>query len=102
MEQQPEEVTRVLDAITALEEIADDEARAVAATAILDQWPEAHAKLRQVRQQAVINLRGQGRTWKQIGDLLGIHFTRARQIAQGQRGVKNRPGVGKPPPADEP
>ena len=88
MADQPEEVQRILDAIAALEEIPDDEARAKAATAVLDQWPAQHARLREMRQRAVLNLRARGRTWQQIGDLLGVHPTRAQQIATGKRGTK--------------
>lgn len=102
MADQAEEVQRILEAIAALEEISDDEARAKAVTAVLDQWPYQHTRLREVRQRAVLNLRAQGKTWKQIGDILGVHFTRARQIAQGQRGDKNRPPRRSPrPSADE-
>lgn len=85
------EVQRVLDAIAALEQIMDDEECARAATNLLDQWPDQHARLRELRQRRVLSLRDQGKTWKEIGDMLGVHFTRARQIAEGQRGEKNRP-----------
>lgn len=85
------EVQRILDAIAALEQIDDDEACVRAATDVLDQWPSQHARLRELRQQRVLILRAQGKTWREIGDLMGVHFTRARQIAEGQRGEKNRP-----------
>lgn len=91
MVEQPKEVQRILDAIAALEGIPDDAERAKAATAILDQWPDQHARLRAVRQQAVVNMKASGKTWQQIGDALGVHFTRAQQIAKGLRGTKRPP-----------
>ncbi len=90
MTEQPEEVARFLDALSALEAIDDDAECAAAITRVLKDWPESHARLREVRQQRVRNLRDQGKTWQEIGDLLGIHFTRAQQIAKGIRGG-NRP-----------
>lgn len=90
------EVQRILDAIAALEGISDDAARAKAATAILDEWPSQHARLREVRQQAVLNLKGSGKTWQEIGEILGVHFTRAQQIGVGRRGDKRET-----PPAGE-
>lgn len=87
-----EEVQRVMDAIAALAAIADDAECVRATTALLEGWPDQHARLRQLRQERVLALRETGMTWKEIGDLMGVHFTRARQIAQGQRGDKHRPG----------
>lgn len=77
-----------MDAIRALEEIGDDAACAKAITEVLKNWPDSHAHLREIRQQRVINLKAQGKTWQEIGDALGIHFTRAQQIAKGLRGSK--------------
>lgn len=98
MAEQPEEVQRLMDAIAALEQIDDDEACAKAVTDVLENWPTHHARLRELRQQRVLRMRDNGKTWKEIGDILGVHFTRAQQIARGMRGAKNRP---KAPPADE-
>lgn len=91
MADHPREVQRVLDAIAALKNIDDDAACIRATTDVLDEWPKQHAELRELRQERVLKLREQGKTWKEIGDLMGVHFTRARQIAAGQRGDKNRP-----------
>lgn len=91
MAEESEEVQNVLNAIASLEEIADDATCARAVTELLNQWPQQHAELRELRQRRVVALKAEGRTWQEIGDLLGVHFTRARQIAQGQRGDKNRP-----------
>jgi DNA-directed RNA polymerase sigma subunit (sigma70/sigma32) len=86
--EQPKEVSRFLEAVKALEGIEDDAACAAAITKVLKDWPESHARLREIRQQRVLNLREQGKTWQEIGDALGIHFTRAQQIAKGLRGSK--------------
>ena len=88
MTEQPEEVQRFLDAIKALEEINDDAQCAKAITDVLKDWPTSHARLREIRQQRILNLKAQGKTWQEIGDALGIHFTRAQQIAKGLRGTK--------------
>ncbi|MEV8396667.1 hypothetical protein [Streptomyces niveus] len=85
----PEEVTRLLEAIAALEGIDDDAACAVAVSKVLDDWPEHHSRLRQLRQKRVQSLKERGMTWKEIGALLGgISASRAQQIGAGLRGVK--------------
>ncbi|MFE2819940.1 hypothetical protein ACGF0C_07790 [Streptomyces albidoflavus] len=88
MAEQPEEVLRFLEAVKALEEIDDDAACAVAITKVLKDWGESSARLREIRQQRVLNLREQGKTWQEIGDIMDVHFTRAQQIAKGLRGNK--------------
>lgn len=88
MTEQPKEVSRFLDAVKALESIEDDADCAAAITKVLKDWPESHARLREIRQERILNLRAQGKTWQEIGDALGIHFTRAQQIAKGLRGSK--------------
>jgi hypothetical protein len=86
---QPEEVRRLLEAIDALEAIQDDAACASAVTEVLKQWPEHHSRLREIRQQRVQALKSQGKTWAEIGAILGgLHPTRAQQIATGLRGSK--------------
>lgn len=85
----PEEVTRLLEAIAALEGIDDDAACAVAVSKVLDDWPDHHSRLRQLRQKRVQSLKERGMTWKEIGALLGgISAARAQQIGAGLRGVK--------------
>lgn len=84
----PEEVQKFLEAIKALEGIEDDAACAAAITKILKDWPDSHARLREIRQERVLRMKAQGKTWQEIGDRLGIHFTRAQQIAKGLRGAK--------------
>jgi hypothetical protein len=101
MTDQPKEVQRLVEAIKALEAIEDDAEAARAATAVLDAWPDYHAQLREFRQQRVLALKAQGKTWAQIADeaLGGVHPTRAQQIATGKRGTK-RPKADEAPAAE--
>lgn len=90
MEQQPEEVTRLLEAIKAFAAIEDDAACALAVTKALDEWPDWHATLRKLRQARVNALRDAGMTWDRIGKdaLGGKSAARAQQIGAGLRGSK--------------
>jgi hypothetical protein len=88
---QPEEVTRLVEAIKAFEAIEDDEACAVAVSQALKDWTGHQTRLRQLRQQRVQALKAQGRTWEEIGRLLGgISAARAQQIAAGVSGASRR------------
>ncbi|MEV3946997.1 sigma factor-like helix-turn-helix DNA-binding protein [Streptomyces halstedii] len=78
-----EEVQRVLDAIDALSEHGDAAERARRLTVLLDELPGRQSKARELRQQAVRELRDEGMTLRAIGELLGISFGRVRQIADG-------------------
>jgi hypothetical protein len=100
-ERQPEEVVRFVDAVEALVAIEDDAECAEAISKALKYWGDNSAKLRETRQERVQRLREQGKTWQEIGDLMGVHFTRAQQIAKGLRGDK-RPKKGEqtPPAVD--
>lgn len=87
-----EEVRRLVEAIEAFEAIEDDEACAKAVSEALAQWPDHHSKLRALRQQRVQSLKADGRTWAEIGELLGgISAARAQQIGAGLRGTKRPP-----------
>lgn len=88
MSEQVEEVRRLLEAIERLEQMQDDEACARAVTQVLDTWPDHHARLRELRQERVQRMKDAGMTWAQIGEVLGVHYTRAQQIAKGMRGTK--------------
>ena len=69
--EQTQEVKRLVEAIAAFRDIEDDEACAVAVSRALEDWPSYQTKLRQLRQQRVNALKEQGRTWNEIGQLLG-------------------------------
>ena len=78
-----EEVRRVLDSIDALGEAGDAADRARRLTELLDEWPDTHAKVRELRQQAVAELHQSGMSYRKIGELLNISFGRVRQIIEG-------------------
>ncbi|MGW6416325.1 hypothetical protein [Streptomyces sp. NPDC055055] len=90
-EQELEEVRRLKEAVDALAAMDDDEACARAVSEVLEDWPDLHARLREIRQERVNRLKGSGLTWKRIGSFLGrkgVSAARAQQIATGQRGTK--------------
>ena len=89
MTDEPEEVRRLVEAIEALDEIEDDAACASAVSKLLEQWPDHHSRLREIRQERVKALKAQGKTWAEIGALLGgVTPSRAQQIGAGLRGTK--------------
>lgn len=89
MTDESEEVKRLVEALDAFAAIEDDEACAVAVSKAMEQWPDLHARLRELRQQRVNALKAQGKTWAQIGQILGgISGARAQQIGAGLRGTK--------------
>lgn len=91
MADQPEEVTRLVEAIKAFESIEDDEACAVAVSQALAHWTEQQPHLRELRQRRVKALKERGKTWEEIGRLLGgISAARAQQIAAGVSGAQRR------------
>lgn len=93
-----EEVRRVVDAIDALGEMSDTLDRAKALKALLDDWPEHHSRVRELRRDAFRALSDQGMTYKEIGAELGISAARVGQIVTG---VTN-PRTQKNPPPKEP
>ncbi|WP_320067853.1 hypothetical protein [Micromonospora sp. RTGN7] len=72
--------------------LPDDPAdRARALGAALEAVPELQSALRAARADAVIALK-QGRTWEEVGEIIGLHPARASQIARGVTGgTKRRP-----------
>ncbi|WP_254645173.1 hypothetical protein [Streptomyces malaysiensis] len=81
-----------MEAIEAFAAIEDDAACAAAVTQVLDDWPAHHSRLREIRQKRVNALKGQGKTWQEIGVILGgVSAARAQQIGAGLRGTKRPP-----------
>lgn len=93
------EVQRVIEQ---LESIGDAGERAIAAGALLKDWPRLHRQVREVRQQAVIVLRQQGMSHADIGRLLGITKARAAQIAEGRLTGRRKPADAPADVADAP
>lgn len=101
MANEPEEVKRLMEAIKAFEAIEDPAQRTEAVSQALREWPEYHAKLRQLRQASVRTLRDdQNKTWPEIASIIGdITPERAQQIGKGLSGAqrkKNKAAEGKP------
>lgn len=91
MADQPEEVTRLVEAIKAFEAIEDDEACAAAVSQALAHWTDQQPRLRELRQKRVQALRAKGKTWEEIGRILGgVTAARAQQIAAGVSGAQRR------------
>lgn len=91
MAEQPEEVTRLVEAIKAFKAIEDDEACAIAVSKALALWTDQQPELRKLRQERVQALKAKGKTWEEIGKLLGgISAARAQQIAAGVSGAQRR------------
>jgi hypothetical protein len=84
------EVNRLVEAIRAIEAIEDDVECAKAVAETLDEWPQYQKMLREVRQKRVQALREQGKTWPEIGALLGVSAQRAQAIAAGLSGSSRR------------
>jgi predicted GIY-YIG superfamily endonuclease len=77
-------VAAVRAALRALERIEDAEERALVATALLREWPRLHGEVREVRQDAVVEMNAGGMEFAEIGRRLGVGTQRAAHIAQGK------------------
>ncbi|MHB9857646.1 hypothetical protein [Streptomyces sp. YIM S03343] len=84
------EVNRLVEAIEAIEAIEDDVECAKTVAETLDEWPQYQKRLREARQKRVQSLRAQGKTWPEIGALLGVSPQRAQAIAVGLSGSVRR------------
>ncbi|WP_245173120.1 hypothetical protein [Streptomyces aureus] len=93
MTEQSEEVKRLLEALAAFEAIEDPAARTTAVSQALKDWPTYHARLRELRQASVRELRDeQQKTWPEIASIIGeVTPERAQQIGKGLRGSKRPP-----------
>jgi hypothetical protein len=72
------------DAVTALRAIEDPVERAQAAGELMQAIRETTPDIVGVRQEAIKELRARPLSYRTIGDLLGIHFTRVKQIETGE------------------
>ena len=88
---EPREVDQLVEAIAAFEAIEDDAECTVAVSKVLAEWPQYHARLRQLRQERVQALRAQDLTWAQIAEIIGgITPERAQQIGKGLSGAARK------------
>ncbi|WP_133171778.1 hypothetical protein [Streptomyces sp. 111WW2] len=84
-----EEVQRVLDSIDQLgSRDVPAAVRAKRLTDLLDEWPEAHSRVRAMRQAAMQEMQDDGLSLRKISAETGVSFGRVREIIQG---VTKRP-----------
>lgn len=87
------------DAIDALAEIADPKQRARGLSELLDQWPDQHSRIRDMRKKAFEELSKGGMTYRQIAAEFEISVARVGQIMTG---VTNPRTQKNPPPKKRP
>lgn len=73
----------VRDAIATITAMTDPQARAKAATEVLELISEANGVLAKLRREDIVTLRAAGMSYGQIGNALGVHRSRIRQIESG-------------------
>lgn len=69
----------VLRAITAIPDLVEQYREAERTAAILRQ------EFRRVRQEAVLELKQEGRSWREVGGIIGVTGARAEQMSRGAR-----------------
>jgi DNA-binding NarL/FixJ family response regulator len=67
-----------------LEQIADPAERAREVGRRMAEVPIWHARLKAIRQQAVVELRARGMSFAEIGREIGLHRNRVQQILEGR------------------
>jgi hypothetical protein len=80
MDERAEDVQKAIDAIT---QIKDPQVRARVATEVLDLIHNANSTLARLRREDIRALRAAGMSYRKIGEAIGIHFTRVKQIETG-------------------
>jgi DNA-directed RNA polymerase specialized sigma24 family protein len=83
-----EEVRLVTDVVDSLEELEDPAERAKRAGRLLAAWPDQGSRLRKIRQEAVMAMRANRVSYRDIAKTLGISLARVQQIEAGERGRK--------------
>lgn len=77
---------QLTEAINRLQKADDAETIAEEVTAVFALVEPFLADMRKTRQFAVLELRAQGKTWTEIGDITGVGRARLNQIARGING----------------
>lgn len=80
MDERAQAIQTAIEAITQLD---DPEARAKAATEVLDLINTANGTLAKLRREDIKALHASGMSYRKIGAAIGIHFTRVKQIESG-------------------
>lgn len=95
-------VTQLRDAVKALAAIEDATERTKAAGEFTDAMrEEATPQVAAIRQDGIKQMRGAGMSYRAIGDLLGIHFTRVKQLEVGESTGKWKRAATKPAEPDD-
>lgn len=76
--------TRHREAVAALTAIADPIERARAAGDMTEAVRDTAPEVARIRQEAIKELRAKPLTYRAIGELLNIHFTRVKQLETGE------------------
>jgi DNA-binding transcriptional regulator YiaG len=92
--------TRHRDAVAAIKEIADATERALAAGEMTEAVRETTPEVARIRQDAIKEMRAQKLSYRKIGELLGIHFTRVKQLETGESTGKWKRAAAEPTAAD--
>ena len=82
------EVRIVADVVDSLESLEDPAERAMRAGQLLAAWPMQGSRLREIRQAAVVAMRADNVSYRNIAKRLGISLARVQQIEAGERGKK--------------
>jgi DNA-directed RNA polymerase specialized sigma24 family protein len=88
-----EEVRIVLEVVDSLAAMEDPAERARKAGRLLAELPTQQSRLREIRQAAVVAMRAEKVSYRQIAKTLGISLARVQQIEAGERGRKAKPEV---------
>ncbi|ACU71830.1 hypothetical protein Caci_2921 [Catenulispora acidiphila DSM 44928] len=79
------------EALADIAAVADPVDRAKRAAAFMETMrTEAMPQARQIRQEAVKELRAEGKSLAEIGSLLGLDRNRVQQISEGRTGGKGK------------
>lgn len=88
------EVQRVIDSVkTTVDSLAvmqDEIAKARGAGILLKALPDEQKRLREIRREAILNLRAQKVSYRKIAAALGISLARVQQIEAGETGRATR------------
>lgn len=79
-----ERAQRIQDAITEITQIEDPQVKAKAATEALKAVKDGNAALAAARRDGVKEMREDGLSYRKIGPLIGVHFSRVKQIETGE------------------
>ncbi|MFB7845495.1 hypothetical protein ACFC34_00465 [Streptomyces sp. NPDC056053] len=84
------EVNPLMEAIQSILDTKDDAEWAQKVEAALKDLPEAQKMLREGRQERVKDWKAEGKSWAEIGRILGVSRQRAQAIADGLSGSVRR------------